>query len=349
MPLAHPILGALDADAVETFLFPLGGTGVLPATERALRGGRVSPVPALGFDTENDPAAWRAAADHIRGYDLDLLIDLDDVLAPFSARLLMLRPARRQATWFNMSGPNPDVSIDHVLGPKSLYPKAQDAAFAGKAGRLPADCFVFDPDCVSIRPSPVVPGPISRGKPLTFGSLSHQYKIGDTTLDLWAKVLRAVPQARFRLANADVALPGVAARIWHEFERRGVARDRVSFAVAHGWPHYLDAYRDIDIALATVPVAGGTTIFHAAWQGVEVLSRVHNSPLGRIGRWLADAIGRPQTAHDTDEGVVAEAVRIAADPSGILAWRRDARDFLRSKSRVDAARMARAFEALARG
>jgi predicted O-linked N-acetylglucosamine transferase (SPINDLY family) len=349
MTLAYPIFAALDANAVEAFLFPLGGTDMLPESQAKLPACAVSHVPALGTPTLGDPAAWRAAADHIRAHDLDLLVDLDDIFFSFSARLLMLRPARRQATWFNMSGPCLDPSIDFVIGAEALYPVSAGAAFAGKVARLPSDTFVYDPDCGGTPPPPVVPGPLSRGEPITFGSLTHLYKISPETLDLWTQVLRAVPQSRFHLANREVALPGMAARMLDELEKRGVARERVSFAVAKGWPGYLEAYREIDVALATIPVSGGTTIFQAAWQGVEVLSRVHNSPLGRIGRWLAEAIGRPSCAQDTDEGFVAEAVRIAADPAGVIAWRRDARGVLAAKSPVDAARVARAFEALARG
>ncbi len=347
MPLAHPLFAALDQNAVETFLLPLGGTGVLKATEAALPAGSIHPVPALTFATENDPAAWRAAAAYIRALDLDLLVDMDDVLGPFSARLLMMRPARRQATWFNMSGPNPDPSVDYVLGYESLYP-AGDPAYDGKIVHLPDGAFLYDPDCVD-KPHPsIVPGPISRGEPFTFGSLTQLYKVGALTLDLWAKVLNAVPHARFHLANRDVALPGVAARLLAKFEARGVDPARISFASAHGWPSYLEAYRDIDVALATMPVSGGTTMFQAAWQGVEVLSRVHNSPLGRIGRWLASAIDRPWATHDTDESLIAEAVNLAADPSRALDWRANARARLTAKRDADAARMARAFEDIAR-
>jgi len=347
MPLAHPLFAALDHDAVETFLLPLGGTGVLKATEAALPAGSVQPVPALTFATENDPAAWHEAAAYIRALDLDLLVDMDDVLGPFSARLMMLRPARRQATWFNMSGPNPDPSIDYVLGYESLYP-ADELAYEGKIVHLPDGAFIYDPDCVDKPHPPIVPGPLSRGEGFTFGSLTQLYKVGAPTLDLWAKVLRAVPSARFHLANRDVALPGMAAHLLVEFESRGVAASRISFGSAHGWPGYLEAYRDIDVALATVPVSGGTTMFQAAWQGVEVLSRVHNSPLGRIGRWLAKAIDRPWTAHDDDESLVAEAIRIAADPTRALEWRANARARLIAKRDADAARMARAFEELAK-
>ncbi|MCA0452091.1 MAG: alpha/beta fold hydrolase [Proteobacteria bacterium] len=347
MPLAHPLFAALDHDAVETFLLPLGGTGVLKATEAVLPPGTIHYVPALSFASESDPTAWRMAADYIRALDLDLLVDMDDVLGPFSARLMMLRPARRQATWFNMSGPNPDPSIDYVLGYESLYPP-DELAYEGKIVHLPDGAFIYDPDCVDKPHPPIVPGPLSRGEGFTFGSLTQLYKVGAPTLDLWAKVLRAVPSARFHLANRDVALPGMAAHLLVEFESRGVAASRISFGSAHGWPGYLEAYRDIDVALATVPVSGGTTMFQAAWQGVEVLSRVHNSPLGRIGRWLAKAIDRPWTAHDDDESLVAEAIRIAADPTRALEWRANARARLIAKRDADAARMARAFEELAK-
>lgn len=348
LPQCFPLFAEFDYDGFEVSILPLGGTGVLPSQVRAMPPGAVRPVPVLGFDNDKDPAAYRAAADFIAGLDLDALIDMDDVLGPFSARLMMLRPAPLQGTWLNNVSACADPSTDFTLAQRCLFPDALDAQTARRLLALPDDAFICDPSCVDPGPPDTTAGPAERGEGVVFGSLSQRYKIGAATFALWAKVMRAVPEARFRLANRDVAAPSIAAHARAEFARHGVDPSRIDFAVAAGYPGYLEAYRDIDVVLGTYPVPGGATAIQAIWQGVPVVARGFPSPLGRTARWLEAATGRPGTAHDDDDSFVAAAAALARDREGLAAFRRSARARLGAKGRADAPRFARAFEAALR-
>jgi protein O-GlcNAc transferase len=307
---------------------------------------KVRDLGAMRPDEAGDPAAWRRTADAIAAEDADLLVDLDDSLMPYSPGYVASRPARAQATWFNMTGPSGDPTYDAFVGPSSIYPADLAAAFPGRILGLPPDLYVYEPELWTDRgvrlPAPGSP-PMLRNFHPTFGSLSHPYKIGDACLALWAKVLRAVPEARLHLGNNAVDDVGWTERVATTLARLGVSPDRLDFSYRYGWPNYLAGYSEIDVVLGTYPVAGGTTIFEAAHMGMPVLSRVGRTSLGRIGVWLAAATGRAGVAHADDDSFVAEAVRLARAPDELARLRAEEPARLRAKSRVDAARMADAF------
>lgn len=283
-------------------------------------------------------------AARVAALDLDVLVELGDALTPLGRPLVRRAPARRCAVWFNMTGPAGDPAWAASIGNAALYPDETLSLFAERCVRLPADAFVYDPEFAIVAPPPVSPAPCGTGGPVTFGSLSHAYKIGSPCLDLWAEALRAAPQARFHLANAAMAEPAARARFVRAMEARGIAPERLSFDTVKGWPGYLAGYAKIDLALATFPVAGGTTMFEAAYQGVPSLSLRGGHALARIGDWLARAIDVPWTACADFGEYRARAAALAADPSPLIDARATWRGRLREKSRADAPRVARALQ-----
>ncbi len=302
-------------------------------------------------DSADRPDIWRRANAALRAQNFDLLIDLDESLAPHSPACVVERPARVQATWFNMTGPSLDPCFDAAIGPDTLYPHELDATFGRRLARLPGDLYVFEPEAWATQgiamPDAGPPPLLANGYP-TFGSLSNVYKISDACVALWAKALRAVPNARLYLGNEMAAEPLALARLHRLFAREGIDRTRIDIRYHFGWPDYLAGYRRIDIVLGTCPVAGGTTMFEALHMGMPVLSPVGRTSLGRIGLWLAAATGRTGLAHGSDDSFVAEAVRLAASPDELARLRRDEPARFRAKSAIDAARMARAFETIVR-
>jgi protein O-GlcNAc transferase len=302
----------------------------------------------LGPEAAEDPAAWASVSEKIAAHGLDLLIDLDDSLTPWSPGCVAGRPARIQATWFNMSGPSLDPCFDVAIGPDALYPASLDAAFPGRIARLSDDLYVFAPEIWGERykqsAPDIGPPPVLRNGFVTFGSLSNLYKVSDACIALWAKVLHAVPDSRLFLGNSLANEPAAVARIDRLFACAGIDPARIEMRCRSGWPNYLSGYSRIDVVLGTLPVAGGMTLFEAVHLGMPALSRVAPTSLGRIGRWIEAAVGRPGIAHDSDESFVAEAVRLAASPDELARLRRDEPARLRAKSAVDSRRMAMEFE-----
>lgn len=334
MALFAPLLREFDPARLEIELIALGP--VHPALAEWYRARGLALAPAHDAQTADALAARIAAR------DLDVLVEMDDALGRKGRAAVRRRPARVCAAWFNMTGPAGDPAYDASIGNEALYP--DPSAFAETCVRLPADAFVYDPEYGPFRPPPPSPAPCETGAPVTFGALAQPYKIGAPCLDLWAAALRAAPSARFHLSNSAMAETAARARFSRAMADRGVEPSRLSFGADSGWPGYLKGYARIDLAFATYPVSGGTTMFEAAYQGVPTLSARGGHALTRIGDWLARAIDAPWTACADAGEFAARAAELAANPARLVDARRTWRDRLRAKSRLDAVRVARAFE-----
>jgi predicted O-linked N-acetylglucosamine transferase (SPINDLY family) len=334
MALFAPLLREFDPARIEVELIALGP--VHPALAEWYRARGLTLVSA------HDAQGADALAARIAGRDLDVLVEMDDALGRKGRAAVRRRPARVRAAWFNMTGPAGDPAYDASIGNEALYP--DPSVFDEACVRLPADAFVYDPEYGPFRPPPPVPGPCEAGGRVTFGALAQPYKIGEPCLDLWAAALRAAPQTRFHLGNSAMAEDAARARFAREMGARGVDPARLSFGTDSGWPGYLKGYTRIDLAFATFPVPGGTTIFEAAYQGVLTLSLRGGHALTRIGDWLARATEAPWTACADAAEFAARAAELAADPARLIEARRTWRTALREKSRRDAPRVARALE-----
>jgi predicted O-linked N-acetylglucosamine transferase (SPINDLY family) len=333
MALLAPLLTAFDRAAFEIELIALTPIqGAMAEFYRALD---------LNVVLATDPAR---AAETVAARGIDLLIEMDDILAAAGRPALRRRPARAHASWFNMTGPAADPAYDASIGNAALYPDATAALYAETRICLPADAFVYDPEFASLRPPAPSPAPCERNGYVTFGSLAQMYKIGALCLDLWAAALRAAPAARFHLANAAMEEPAASSRFVAAMGARGIDPARITTGVEKNWPSYLRGYAKIDLAFATFPIPGGTTMFEAAWQGVPTLACRGGHALTRIGDWLAAATDAPWTACADAGAFAARAAELAADPSRLIAARREWRDRLRAKSRTDTPRVARAME-----
>jgi predicted O-linked N-acetylglucosamine transferase (SPINDLY family) len=73
---------------------------------------------------------------------------------------------------------------------------------------------------------PVVPPPCGADGPLTFGATHKPLKLNDKVLDLWAEVLRAVPDARLLLYR-DALQGSVAEGFRNKMVARGVEGQRI--------------------------------------------------------------------------------------------------------------------------
>jgi predicted O-linked N-acetylglucosamine transferase (SPINDLY family) len=333
MALFAPLLAAFDRAAFETELIAL--TPIQGAMAEFYRALNLNVVHAA------DPAR---AAETIAARGVDLLIEMDDILAAAGRPALRRRPARAHASWFNMTGPAADPAYDASFGNSALYPDATAPLYAEARICLPADAFVYDPEFAALRPPSPSPAPCERNGYVTFGALAQMYKIGAPCLDLWAAALRAAPAARFHLANAAMAEPAAASRFVAAMAARGIEPARITIDVEKGWPGYLRGYAKIDLAFATFPIPGGTTMFEAAWQGVPTLACRGGHALTRIGDWLAAATDAPWTACADAGAFAARAAELAADPARLIAARKSWREQLRAKSLTDTPRVARAME-----
>lgn len=198
----------------------------------------------------------------------------------------------------------------------------------------------FSPTAWSYQPPTdapdVAPAPARQNAYVTFGCFNNLAKLTDATLNLWARVLKAVPASRLHLKGKGLGEPAVRGRYEERMTRAGIPLDRVNFIerTADAAEH-LALYHGIDIALDTSPYHGTTTTCEALWMGVPVLTLAGNEHRSRVGVSLLSAIGQPGwIARDRDE-FVRLAVGLAQDPIRLDELRRGLRAQVRASALMD--------------
>jgi predicted O-linked N-acetylglucosamine transferase (SPINDLY family) len=114
--------------------------------------------------------------------------------------------------------------------------------------------------------------------------------------------------------------------------------DRVPFS------EYLALFGTIDIALDTLPYAGGTTSCDALWMGVPVVSRAGKMAVGRGGLSILSNLGLPELVADSEEMYVRLAIELAQDLPRLSKLRSTLRQRMEQSPLMDAPRFARNVE-----
>jgi predicted O-linked N-acetylglucosamine transferase (SPINDLY family) len=251
-------------------------------------------------------------ADYIRGFGIDVLVDLNGYSFPRRLGLFMQRPAPVIVGWFNMFATTGIEAFDYIIGDDAVIPAAEERFYSERVLRVPGSYLAFS----VLYPVPdVAPPPLLAGGQFTFGCFCSQYKITDATLDDWAAILHGAPQARLRLKNRVLGEASSRAATLDRFARRGIAADRLQFDGPSEHYDYLAAYAGIDVALDTFPYSGGTTTMEALWQGVPVLTCDGDRWAARTSRSLLLAAGLDAWCLPNRAALVDRAIALARAPT----------------------------------
>jgi predicted O-linked N-acetylglucosamine transferase (SPINDLY family) len=145
-------------------------------------------------------------------------------------------------------------------------------------------------------------------------------------------MLLATPYARQRAGVLDF------------LAAQGVAPERVELVGEAPIGEYLARYRRADIALDSLPCAGGTTTCDALWMGVPVITLVGDRPFSRSGASLLRNAGLTELIARSPDEYVRAAISLAGDHARLAALRGELRDRLRASPLLDAVAFARAVE-----
>jgi predicted O-linked N-acetylglucosamine transferase (SPINDLY family) len=296
-------------------------------------------------------------ADQIRQDRIDILIDLTMHMTGSRPLLFARKPAPIQVAWLAYPGTTGLSAMDYRLTDPYLDPPGKyHDCYSETCVRLPETFWCYDPrgliEAAQVSSPDTAPSahPLPKPAPLpalstglfTFGCLNNFCKINDSLLDLWSRVLIAVPRSRLLL----LAPPGEARR-WaaERFRQRGIASDRLEFAPRRPFWQYLNEFNRIDLCLDTLPYNGHTTSLDALWMGVPVVTRVGSTVVGRAGLSQLSNLGLTELVAYSDDEFVQIAASLAGDLSRLAALRSTLRDRMSASPLMDAPRFARNMEA----
>lgn len=251
-----------------------------------------------------------ALAEKISADSIDILIDLSGHTGDNRLPAFALKPAPLQASWIGYPMTTGLQAIDYYLCDRfSAPPGLLDAQFTEKLVYLPASApFLAAPNA-----PPVAPSPASELGYITFGSFNRVSKISREVIACWAKLLRAVPQARMLIGA--ITDDGIITMLRARFAREGITADRLSFHASTNILSYLALHAKVDICLDTFPYTGGTTTFHALWMGVPTLTMTGPTLPNRVGATIIEHVGLQEfIAQDVDD-FIEKGIRIAGNIS----------------------------------
>lgn len=281
--------------------------------------------------------------DLIRNDEIDVFIEMTGH-AEGGQRLPLtaMRTAPVQFKWvgglFDTTG---IPQMDWILGDTIEIPEGDEKWYTEKVYRMPDDYIVYNPP--SHMPDVKDLSAKENGY-VTFGNLNNLTKTNSYSIELWSKILHAVPNSRILLKGNKMDTPFVIDHLRKSFEGHGISFDRVMIEGGEPHPGFLDVYNRIDIALDPHPYTGGLTTCEALWMGVPVVTLPGETFAGRHAEThLTNADMREWIAKD-EQDYIDIAVKWANDIEGLAKLRSGLREHVSKTPLVDGPRFARNFE-----
>jgi len=280
-------------------------------------------------------------AARIRADGIDILVDLAGHTSQHRLLVLARRPAPIQVSWLGYFTTTGLDTVDYFVTDPHSSPAGQDAWFTEKLVRLPHTRFCYEP--WEGMPEANFP-PATRGGAVTFGSLNNLAKLNQQVLELWGRVLAAVPDSRLMLQAHGLGDAANRERFIALAADAGMPVERLDLRPFEFMQAGASAYHGIDIALDPFPFCGGLTSFDALWMGVPVVTLPQALIAGRQTASMLANLGCGELIARDATDYVRIAAALAADRARLGAYRATLRDRFRASPLADYAAFTRHLE-----
>ena len=304
----QPILEDHDRARFETHCYFLGAARDAISERLASLADRWHDVHSLADD---------ALAARVRSDGIDVLVDLCGHGPGNRVLAFARKPAPLQVSYLDYSATTGLSSMDYRLTTEYCDPSgSSEQYYSEELHRLPGAYWTYNP-AASL---PISAPPARTNGCVTFGSFNLYYRITSEVLDLWSRVLLAVPGSR--LVIVSVAGGSTQAALVERLNRAGVSIDRVSVHGVVSYAKYHELIGSTDIALAPWPYNGATTVLDCLWNGVPVVAKAGGETFStRLGCSVLAAAGLPELIAADAQDYVRIAAELASDVSRLSALR----------------------------
>ena len=324
---AQPIFDHVDRDRFELYAYSF-----FPGPEDSVQAriaGQVS-----GFRWRPD-ITIRDAAQMIADDGLDVLVELGGSTHMNKLEVMAYRPAPLQVSWLGYPHSSGLSTIDRLVCDPFNAP-TDPGLLIEQPLMLPRSWISLGP-AFSDEPAIAETSAQDRYGVVTFGTANGPYKYTAAGLRIWARIVAAVPGARFAFIRPEAASPTFRRNVLAAFAAEGVSADRVVFHPVRG--AHLPVYNEVDITLDTFPLTGGTTTVDSLWMGVPVVSLVGEAFFERLSYSILSNAGLGDLCAHDPAAYIEAAVGLAGDRER----RRDLRATMRSRLRESPLGLTEAF------
>ncbi|KAK2655589.1 hypothetical protein Ddye_008641 [Dipteronia dyeriana] len=273
----------------------------------------------------------KKVASMVREDKIDILVELTGHTANNKLGMMACRPAPVQVTWIGYPNTTGLPAIDYRITDSLADPPDTTQRHVEELVRLP-DCFL----CYSPSPEagPVCPTPALSNGFITFGSFNNLAKITPKVLQVWSRILCAVPNSRLVVKCKPFCCDSVRQRFLSTLEQLGLESLRVDLLPLILLNHdHMQAYSLMDISLDTFPYAGTTTTCESLYMGVPCVTMGGSVHAHNVGVSLLTKVGLQHLIAQNEDEYVELAWQLASDITALSSLRMSLRDLM-SKSPV---------------
>ncbi|KAK2987394.1 hypothetical protein RJ640_020591 [Escallonia rubra] len=271
----------------------------------------------------------KKVASMVREDKVDILVELTGHTANNKLGMMACRPAPVQVTWIGYPNTTGLPAIDYRITDALADPPDTTQKHVEELIRLP-ECFL----CYTPSPEagPTTPTPALSNGFITFGSFNNLAKITPKVLQVWARILCAVPNSRLVVKCKPFCCDSVRQRFLSTLEQLGLEPLRVDLLPLILLNHdHMQAYALMDISLDTFPYAGTTTTCESLYMGVPCVTMGGSIHAHNVGVSLLKTVGLGHLVAKTEDEYVQLATQLASDVTALSNLRMDLRDLM-SKS-----------------
>jgi predicted O-linked N-acetylglucosamine transferase (SPINDLY family) len=207
-----------------------------------------------------------------------------------------------------------------------------DHFYSEKLLRLPHSYICFEPPGSVPEPGPL---PALKNGFITFASFNALKKVNVAVIDLWARVLAAVPDAQLLLKSPALGCAATRGRTIARFADAGVPVARLKLLGGSSFQDHLAAMRCADIALDTFPYSGGITTLESLWMGLPVITWPGETFASRHSFGYLNTIGMTDLIAASGDEYIDHAVRLARDIERLTESRAGMRTIMLSSPLAD--------------
>lgn len=268
------------------------------------RGGRGRWGKIVRIDALDDAAA----ADTLRAYGIDILIDLKGPTSGSRIPIVNSMIAPIQVSWLGFPGSAPHIDYDYIIGDGIVLPDSSKPFYHEKFCLLPG-CYQPNDPVHRPRVEPMTRQDVGLPEEaFVFASFNANRKISLQTVKLWVDILkRSSNTVLWIFCDSLLAEENIR----RKFAAEGIRKSRLIFAGRAPYEHHISRMALADLGLDTFPYNGHTTTSDMLWAGLPILTSRGTNFASRVSESLLVAAGIPELVAPTYADFCETAVALA--------------------------------------
>ena len=229
-----------------------------------------------------------SAAEIIKEYKLDVLIDLTVIISRNRINILKAKPAKNIISYLGFPGTSGHNFYDYILTDKIVAPEEHQPFYTEK--------FLYLPNCYQINDglSNFSKTKTTRNEHLlpknafVLACFNQSFKLDKTTFDCWIEILRELPDSILWLLDDNkVAQQNLSNYI----KKKNIDEKRLIFAEKLSREKHIERLKLADVALDTRIYNGHTTTIDALQAGIPVVTKTGSHFASRVSTSLLLSLG----------------------------------------------------------